>query len=339
MKIISSVCAVVVTFNRKNLLLQCIDALLGQKEGMEAIFIVDNASSDGTPELLRSNGFLPEWYEAKDNEESECQLELGPFKKDSRKVKIFYTRLAENTGGAGGFSVGIEKAFSHGYDWMWVMDDDAICEDGALKELRPYMENSGALALATSVLTKERNVDLNHRGRVDFKYTFPLLQRPLERVEYEKEIVPISTASFVGFMISRKAVDIVGLPRKEFFIHHDDVEYSLRISDVGPVFLVPSSRIIHMEAAHKKVGRVNYSDYWIKYYGIRNHIFLAKKRSASKFYFYSGLCLSFLRAVAGVLLYDDCKVKRLNFLFNAYFDGLKGVFNNKKPKELLYGNR
>ncbi len=55
-----TVCAVVVTYNRKNLLLECLEAIRKQTRPVDAIYIIDNASQDGTPEVLKSSGYIPE---------------------------------------------------------------------------------------------------------------------------------------------------------------------------------------------------------------------------------------------------------------------------------------
>ncbi len=52
------VCAAVVTYNRKALLVECLVALLAQTYAVEQIFFVDNASTDGTEALLRERGLL-----------------------------------------------------------------------------------------------------------------------------------------------------------------------------------------------------------------------------------------------------------------------------------------
>ena len=46
------VSAVVVTFNRKELLIECLEALRRQTRPLDALYIIDNASTDGTEELL-----------------------------------------------------------------------------------------------------------------------------------------------------------------------------------------------------------------------------------------------------------------------------------------------
>ncbi len=53
-----TIAAVVVTYNRKELLIECLDALMNQTYPLDGIYIIDNASSDGTPELLLEKGYI-----------------------------------------------------------------------------------------------------------------------------------------------------------------------------------------------------------------------------------------------------------------------------------------
>ncbi len=70
------------TFNRKFLPCECLEALLRQSFAVDSIFVVDNASSDGTETLLRERGYL-------------------------NNPRIQYLRLESNLGGAGGFHAGM----------------------------------------------------------------------------------------------------------------------------------------------------------------------------------------------------------------------------------------
>ena len=56
----TTVCAVVVTYNRSKLLLECLNALKNQSLLLDAIFIIDNASNDNTPEILMKNKYIHE---------------------------------------------------------------------------------------------------------------------------------------------------------------------------------------------------------------------------------------------------------------------------------------
>jgi GT2 family glycosyltransferase len=100
------VCAVVVTHDRRELLRQCLSALQAEQRPAEGILVVDNASSDGTPEMVRTE--FP-------------RAEL--------------LRLPANVGGAGGFCRGIERAHARGYDWLWLMNDDTIANGESLANL------------------------------------------------------------------------------------------------------------------------------------------------------------------------------------------------------------
>jgi len=105
-----TVAAVVVTYNRKHLLKECLDALLAQTRPIDAIIVMDNASTDGTPEFLEAQGYL-----------------TNPI--------IDYVRLSENTGGAGGFHYGVKRGYEQGFDWLWLMDDDVKPVNSTLAEL------------------------------------------------------------------------------------------------------------------------------------------------------------------------------------------------------------
>lgn len=97
-----NLCAVVVTYNRKELLMQCLDALMAQEVPIKHIIVIDNASTDQTDRLfLKPEG---------------AYLDKG----------ITYLRLQENLGGSGGFHYGIKEAMNTDCDWVIVLDDDAI---------------------------------------------------------------------------------------------------------------------------------------------------------------------------------------------------------------------
>jgi len=56
-----TVCAVVVTYNRKELLLECLEAIRKQTRPVQGIYLIDNASTDGTPKLLFFKRIKEKW--------------------------------------------------------------------------------------------------------------------------------------------------------------------------------------------------------------------------------------------------------------------------------------
>lgn len=98
----NTVCAVVVTYNRKNLLLECLEAIRRQTRPVDAIYIIDNASTDGTPEVLKENGYIPELPPFNLSEPYEIEHKISNLV-DGNPINVFYVRMYENTGSAGGF--------------------------------------------------------------------------------------------------------------------------------------------------------------------------------------------------------------------------------------------
>lgn len=109
--------ALVVTYNRIEKLEECIKCLLDQTSMLDKIYVVNNASKDGTETYL---------------------------KEIARKhTQIRYMNNKENLGGAGGFAKGIEWAIEEGADWVWGMDDDAFPQPEALEKLLKEREKNG----------------------------------------------------------------------------------------------------------------------------------------------------------------------------------------------------
>lgn len=100
--------ALIITYNRLPLLKECIQALLGQTWNPFDILVIDNHSTDGTWEYLQT-------LEGKDG--------------------ISFLRLEQNTGGSGGFHIGIREALRRGYSHIWLMDDDTVPDIHAAERL------------------------------------------------------------------------------------------------------------------------------------------------------------------------------------------------------------
>lgn len=343
-----TVCAVVVTYNRKKILLECLEALKRQSKPLDGIYMIDNASTDGTPKVLMENNYIthlpPEKLE--NNWKKDFFI---PNLTNKREINFHYVRMCENTGGAGGFHEGIKEAYKKGYDWLWIMDDDAEPEENALFKISNYFEQKGISALANMEIDINGNVLCNQRGYFNYKNVFNHILKPINSTNFNSNIeyLEIDHASFVGIIIKKQAIKQIGFPRKDFFIHYDDLEYCIRLRNVGKILLIKSSIIIHKDI-NKKSGirkkilgkcslREPYNEFWITYYNIRNLIWLGKRYSSNKTLFYLLMLKEYFSYIIGIILFDNMKIKRIYFTTEAFLDGLRGNFDNKKPLMLLYG--
>lgn len=203
------VLAVVVTYNRKALLKECLAALLSQTYDRLEILVVDNASTDGTEKLMSQYS----------------------------QANIHYVNTGSNLGGAGGFQFGIKEGLKTDANYLWLMDDDSIPTPSALQNLMFSANILGSFGfLSSKVLWKDHSICNMNIPKVS-------IYRKLH--DFDGSPKPIEMATFVSFLVPTKIVKKVGLPIKEFFIWSDDFEYSSRISAKYPSYFVPSSVIIH----------------------------------------------------------------------------------------------
>ena len=210
------VVAVIVTYNRKNLLIKCIKSIMQQSSGTPDVLIIDNASTDGTKEVL------DELYSS-----------------DSR---VKYMNTGSNLGGAGGFSYGINVAVNLGYDYLWVMDDDTLPENTALEELlkaaRLLNDDFGFLSSFVKWTDGSPCV-------MNIPSLSPFWSEGNIQKQFENHMIRVESASFVSMFIRSEIVRHVGLPIKEFFIWADDIEYALRITKRYKSYYVFDSQVVH----------------------------------------------------------------------------------------------
>ncbi len=291
----ANIVAVVVTYNRKDLLIKCIEALRTQKNCKVDILIVDNASTDGTEDELK------------------VYIDNG---------SIIYRNTGSNLGGAGGFSYGLKEAVHLGYDYLWIMDDDTIPHENALEELIKagkkvrgkfgFLSSYAKWKDGTPCEMNVPGVSLKWRESID---------------DIEDGMIRLDTASFVSFFVSSKVIKKVGLPIKEFFIWADDMEYSLRISKKYPCYFVYNSQVTHEMGSNKATAIWETEENRLERYQYlyRNRYYIAKHGSKSDRIRY---WVSIKNTIRDTIKSDStCKKKCIKIILKSALSGLK--FNPK----------
>jgi glycosyltransferase involved in cell wall biosynthesis len=206
------VCAVVVTYNRRVLLERCLDALCDQVRAPDAILVVDNAGSDGTPELLAR-----------------------------RFPQVEVRRLARNEGGAGGFAEGMAWALARGADWIWLLDDDVTADRDCLRELLDVSAACGKPVVVPRRLTVDGEDCASEAVLVEEAQRFDVVRCDPRRERYRA----VDLFTFEGPLIHRAVAEAVGLPNRRLFIGGDDMLYAIRINRrAGPMASALATRAV-----------------------------------------------------------------------------------------------
>lgn len=290
-----NVAIIVVTFNRKELLVKNIQALKKQTYQNFDFYIIDNASTDNTYDAIQKYV---------DNE------------------NIFYKNTKKNLGGAGGFNFGLKWVLKKDYKYVWLMDDDTIPEDNALEELinaSNILEDDFGF-LSSIVLWKNGALcEMNKQKIQKPWYTKgQYLQYGLLKTYY---------ATFVSFFIKSSTVKEIGYPIKDFFIWGDDIEYTNRISKQYVNYIVGKSKVLH-EIKNNEGSNIAKDDLTrlSRYkYAYRNEVYIAKTNG------FVGLVRQFAKILFHmyrVIRYSKKnKFKKINIILTS---SIKGIFFDPK---------
>jgi rhamnopyranosyl-N-acetylglucosaminyl-diphospho-decaprenol beta-1,3/1,4-galactofuranosyltransferase len=209
----ASVCAVVPTFNRRDLLLETLRGIEQQTVAV-ATLVVDNGSTDDTMRAVASA------HPAAD-----------------------ILTLPSNSGSAGGFGAGAAWAVDHDYEWVWLLDNDSVPAPDAVEELlacyerferppRPVLLASKVTWTDGSILPL--NVPILKRKNVDLLYWAA-----------EHGALSLRAAPYAGLLVQGSAVVRHGLPIAEYFLWNDDIEWTGRVLKDELGVLVPRSVVCH----------------------------------------------------------------------------------------------
>ena len=235
----ADVCAIVVTYNRPGLLVRCLEQLGAQTRVPAHVLVVDNASTDETPELLAG--------------------------RDDVEVLTMETNL----GGSGGFSRGVMHAHARGHRWLWLLDDDTLPDESCLEELLHGADRAPHPPLVMTSAVRWRDGRLHPMNR-------PWLRtgRPEDFARGAScGLAEIRAATFVSTLVHRDAVDTYGPPPSHYFVWLDDIQYTARILRDAHGYLAPRSVATHWtEKPHNTLtdSRERF------YFKARNHLWVLR---------------------------------------------------------------
>ncbi len=291
------IAAVIVTFNRKELLDRNIEKLLLQKKRVDSIYIVDNCSTDGTYEYLKEKGRI----------DSEA---------------FHYIKTETNIGGAGGFYTGVKAAYEDGADWVLLMDDDGFAADENTFEI--------LMSFAQEAYDGNKYIFMNALVQMEDLLSFKIrdIYTVTEAINASENGIIMDEANpFNGTLISKELIAKIGYPNKDFFIKGDEVDYKQRARAAGAfIGTVVDSRYIHPrpDTSEKVILGKKVPFFveapWKEYYAARNFTYMYKRNGQYKAILFELILVKFL-----AIMSSDCpKLKTIRMMFKGIKDGFSG---------------
>jgi GT2 family glycosyltransferase len=242
------VIVVVLSFNSKKYIKECLDSLVLQK-GVEVV-VVEGGSTDGSKEYLREN---------------------------FNKLKLI--EIKKNLGYAGGNNVGLQYALDNKADYVWIVNPDIVVAPGALEEMTKIMESDDKVAVVAPKIyfaagyefhkDKYKKKDL---GRVIwyagaendwdnvFARHFGIDQ--VDKGQFDKE-TEVGYASGSSMLLRADVLQKTGLIDERYFLYYEENDLCQRIKSIGyKLMYAPKSIAWHKVGQAAGIGSP-FADYYI----------------------------------------------------------------------------
>jgi GT2 family glycosyltransferase len=196
---------IVVTYNGKEWIDTCIQSLVSSNKKNE-IIVIDNASWDGTQEIIRK-----------------------------KYSNISFIQNEKNLGFGQGNNVGIRKALTADTDYLFLLNQDAWVEEDTIEKLIEVAEQNPDYGIISPL-------HFNGKGdKLDYKFTKYILgghnHALLPDIVLKQSGLPTSIeVQFVNaaaWLLPRKTIEIVGGFNPLFFHYGEDRDYINRVKFRG----------------------------------------------------------------------------------------------------------
>ncbi len=231
----SQVDVVIVNWNGKHFLSDCLDSVYGQSHRDKRIVLVDNGSDDGSVEYVSSR------Y---------GDTEIIPLK--------------ENRGFTGANNIGIRSGAG---DFVALLNNDAVAHEDWLKEslecLKLYPDAGFCASKIVNFYRRDAidtAGDLYTRGGVNAKRGLG------QRIDSYNDFEYVFGACAAAVVYRREMLQEIGLFDEDFFIMCEDVDLSFRAQLAGYKCIYCPKAI----AYHKTSGTIKDINRVFSYYGQRN---------------------------------------------------------------------
>ena len=258
-----SISILIVNFNTKGLLADCLRSIYEKTSGISyEIFVVDNASSDGSCDMVQSE--FPEVNLIRNNENK------GFAAANNQAISLakgkYIVLLNSDT-------VLLNNAFKIMYNFMGGHDDVGICGPQLLNKDRSIQKSiaefSNIRKIIGTYITSVVNIKLPH--------VFNKFEPQYYDYTKRKKIVG---AALTGacLMIRRSLFEEFGLLDEQYFFYLEEADWSLSVIKKGwEIWFVPEAKVLHYLMASVKQNRDTELEMKVKTRQVKSLIYFYRK--------------------------------------------------------------
>ncbi|MFC1699071.1 glycosyltransferase family 2 protein [Candidatus Omnitrophota bacterium] len=216
---------IIVSWNTKEYLKKCLDSVYRQTKGITfQVWVVDNASSDGSPEMVQA---------------------------DYPQVRLIVNK--ENVGFARANNQALLQIKAR---FALLLNSDTVARKDAIYRLVEFMDKNSAVGIGGPRLVSPDNKPQ------PIHYIFPSLATavfmylPIKRLflHQPRRPRPLAYVSGACLIIRQEVIDQIGLLEEEWFMYAEDADWCLRAKRAGwKIYIIPDAEVVHYSQQSAKI--------------------------------------------------------------------------------------
>lgn len=220
---------IVLNYNGKDVLFECLKSVYRIDYSNLEVVVVDNNSKDGSFESAQAS-----------------------FQ------KFHFIRNNRNLGFSAGNNVAIRWALEKMADYIFLLNNDAIIKEGALKKMIHSAEKDAVTGIFSPVIYKnedEREIWFSG-GRINW------IKMRTEHITSSKKTEYITGCAM---LIKKEVFSKIGLFNEDYFLYYEDADFSWRARRAGfGLRIIPEASVYHAEKSSENPSKI----YWLVYSGL-----------------------------------------------------------------------
>lgn len=286
------VAIILVNYNGKEYLNECIRSLKNISYDNYEIIVVDNKSTDDSIKLL---------------------------KKEFDDVKII--NAPRNGGFSYGNNIGIKEALKNGASYLLLINNDTLVEKDFLDKLiESYQTNADVGIVGPKIMYyPEKNKIWFGGGEINW-LRFKVIHKHIKETDNGQcdRIKEIGFITGCAMLISAKTIEKVGYLEEEYFMYCEDIDFSMKVLKANMKIIFNPNSIIYHKVSLSSGGEDSpFSLYWKN----RNMLKIMKKHKdmINPLEYAIGKCIFYAESIVKMIVY---KAKGMNEHYQSIKRGL-----------------
>ena len=238
---------IILNWNCRDATIACLESVYKIDYSPFEVIVVDNGSTDGSSAAIKS-----------------------------RFKDVVVIEEKTNLGFCAGNNAAIDYGLRHGADYFLILNNDTLVERSIVRELKSALDSDPKIAAVNPIIVHGVSRSRLCGTRIDWGNGDLCAQYTQAEVERMGGVADINFATWCAVLISRGAIEKIGLLDEAFFCYYEDIDWGVRCRRSGMRTILYPKALVYHEGSLSTGGAYSPTAY---YYLFRNRTIFMRKHA------------------------------------------------------------